>query len=184
MSMTDSWFPDLVDCIITVSENTKKDMIEYWNIPPEKITVIYHGIQNINIEQIHNLKIINSPYILYVGARSKFKNFENAVKAYSIVNQKYPEIKFVCTGSDFTKSEIDLFESLNISKHIIHKSVNDIELFSLYHHAICYIYPSLYEGFGMPLLEAMACECPVICSNTSCFPEIAGNAALYLDPFS
>ena len=88
----------------------------------------------------------------------------------------------VCAGSSFSKSEIDLFESLKVKEKIVYFEVDDNELAFLYSKAKLFVFPSLYEGFGIPILEAFNCGCPVALSNTSCFPEVAGNAAVYFDP--
>ncbi len=92
------------------------------------------------------------------------------------------DLKIVCSGSPFSNIEKKLFDSLNISDRIIHYFASDKELFWLYKDAIAFIFPSYYEGFGIPILEAFEAETPCLLANTSCFPEIAGEAALYFDP--
>jgi glycosyltransferase involved in cell wall biosynthesis len=168
--------------IIVVSNNTKKDIMKYWNIPEEKISVIYHGIdRKCPIENYNNI-IIGYPYILFVGQRHAYKNFKNAALAFSILSKKYPDLKLVCTGPVCKKSEFEFLKSIEIFDKTIFFQASEDEMDSLYHYAEMMIFPSYYEGFGMPLLEAMIHQCPVICSDRSCFPEIAGNAALYFDP--
>jgi len=90
----------------------------------------------------------------------------------------------VCTGSSFSKMELQIINDAKLNSQCYSVYVNDIELFSLYKHARVFVFPSLYEGFGLPILEAFVNECPMCISNTSCFPEIAGDAALYFDPNS
>lgn len=175
----------LVDAIVTVSENTKKDIIEQWNISPEKVHVIYHGVPYINYDVLKaSQNLVDFPYVLYVGSRANFKNFEKLVNVFSRLKNHCDNLHLVCTGSPFSKKELDYFNALDVSEFVQCISVTDQQLYLLYYYALCYVYPSLYEGFGLPLLEAMACMCPVVCSNSSCFPEIAGNAAVFFDPNS
>ena len=166
--------------IICVSENTKNDLFKFYpNIDQRKVTVIYHGPDDTKIRyQENNI----GDYLLYVGARTSYKNFTLLAAAIAPV-LKNKNIKLVCTGAKFNKAETELLKSLAIQEHIINRGfVPDSELHNLYHHAKCFIYPSLYEGFGIPILESFKNGCPACVSNTSCFPEIAGDAALYFDP--
>tara|TARA_B100000579_G_C22848130_1_gene865661 strand:- start:4082 stop:5155 length:1074 start_codon:yes stop_codon:yes gene_type:complete len=173
---------DKLDHIICISNNTKKDLIENYNLNNKNISVVHlavNKIKNFNYKKI-NIK----PFILFVGSRNRYKNFHNAIKAYSQSNKLNSDFDFVCFGGGkFTSSEIKLFRDLKIGidkVHFFDGTEDDLNFF--YKNARLFIFPSLYEGFGIPLLEAMNMECPVICSNTSCFPEIAGDAAIKFDP--
>lgn len=171
------------DHIIAISKNTRKDLIEEWNVDPNKITVIYHGVNK--VERVDSLtRIYNRPYFLYVGSRAAYKNFNVVLQAFSRLVRKNIDVDLVCTGNEFSSCELKQFQLLSIHNRIFHISASEFELNSLYHYAIAFIYPSFYEGFGMPILEAMANHCPNILSYASCFPEIAGDAALFFDPFS
>lgn len=164
--------------IIAVSENTKKDLLKlYPEIQESKVHVCYRG----SFWESINKKQNQDNYILFTGQRSFYKNFINFVKAVAPLLKKY-NIRLICTGSPFSKSEITLFEELDIYSNIKNVFANDSELKNLYAHAICFVYPSLYEGFGVPILESWAMKCPIALSSTSCFPEIAENAGLYFDP--
>lgn len=165
--------------IIAVSEQTKSDIVRILNINPEKITVIYHGGPNVSFTANKEKPLIEEPYILYVGTRNAYKNFTQFLKAFALFHKEIPGVKLICTGSSFTKAEKSIIENLKISHSIINFFADDKQLANLYAHAIAFVYPSLYEGFGMPILEAYAYGCPVILSNCSCFPEIAKDAALY-----
>ena len=128
-------------------------------------------------------RIIDNPYLLYVGnRRSQFKNFRNLAQAFAIILKKHHGIKLICTGSEFTSDELTFFADLGISDSMLQIYANENTMAQLYRDAEMFVYPSVYEGFGLPLLESMVYSCPVACSNTSCFPEIAGNAAVYFDP--
>lgn len=170
------------DKVIAISQHTKDDLIDIYDLPAEKIEVVhlFHSLDPNNVEKVENLP---SNYILYVGQRFKYKNFERFAKAFSIIHKEYPDIKVVCTGARFTPSEMEMLQELGISQHFIRLYVTDTQLTYLYQNAICFIYPSLYEGFGIPILESFAAGCPLLLSNTSCFPEIAREGGLYFDPY-
>jgi glycosyltransferase involved in cell wall biosynthesis len=172
-----------VNKIITISENTKNDLINIWNIPEKKIKVIYLGIEEINLEQFDKKRIYPNPYILFVGQRFSYKNFINYLKAFKILTHTNKDLILVCTGIPFSNSEKRMLYQMGLLDKVIHISASERTMISLYHNAELFVYPSLYEGFGMPLIEAMNCCCPIICSKTSCFPEIAQDAALYFDPY-
>lgn len=161
------------------SEQTKKDLVSILNIAPEKITVIPHGAPKTSKKLFPSLYPF--PYILYVGARWSYKNFKSFIEECSIVVKQNPEIHIVCTGSAFTDTEKKLIAEKKISQNIIQIYASEEEILTLYQNAVVFVYPSAYEGFGMPILEAFSCGCPVMLNNASCFPEVGGNAAIYFD---
>ena len=173
------------DHIIAVSENTKKDLINLFNVDPNKVSVVYHGVSShIEDKNISASSDISDPYLLYVGTRPACKNFNRLLTAYAHSARLKKDFKLVCFGGDpFHITELELAHQLGLTQtSIIHLSGDDNLLASLYKRASAFIYPSLYEGFGMPVLEAMSLGCPVICSNTSSLPEVAGDAAEYFNP--
>lgn len=173
------------DHIICVSHNTKQDLLENLQIDPQKISVIYHGFSLSFSDSFQPTPItLPTPYILYVGQRSGYKNFERLLRAYATSNQLRQELYLVCFGGEsFSKAESELIQALGLLEgRVQHFSGNDNVLIELYRHATAFVYPSLYEGFGIPLLEAMSFNCPVICSSTSSMPEVAENAAEFFDP--
>ena len=93
-----------------------------------------------------------------------------------------PTLKIVCTGSSFSTAEREMLQKWGVANSIVHIAANDAEMASLYRHALSFFFPSLYEGFGIPILEAFSNNCPVCLSNASCFPEVAGDAAMYFEP--
>lgn len=165
--------------IIAVSENTKNDIVKILGISPEKIHVIYHG--GPKIESLKGDSIYEFPYFLYVGQRNTYKNFSQLLIDFSKFISFHKEIKLVCTGPQFNAKEKGLISTYKLKNNVIHTEASDEQLKKLYANAIAFIYPSLYEGFGMPILEAFAYGCPVLLNNKSCFPEIAGDAAIYFD---
>lgn len=171
------------DAIIVPSENTKKDVISLYKIQQEKIHVVYWGCtrKQINMNNVH-IKLPNK-YIVYVGARNDYKNYDNFVIAMEKVCMKTPELKVVCVGAGFSKEERNSLEEHRLAEKFIQIKANDDELGYIYENAICFVYPSKYEGFGIPILEAFSRGCPVLLSNTSCFPEIGGDSAVYFNPY-
>jgi glycosyltransferase involved in cell wall biosynthesis len=169
------------DKIIAISKSTKNDIIEYYNIPASKIKVIYLG-SSMQTDSEENTRLINNDYILYVGNRKKYKNFTFFLKSISDILKSNNLSLFCAGGGDFDKEELDLINSLNLEELTFQKNVDEKELSSLYNNAKFFVFPSLYEGFGIPVLEAFSMGCPVILSNTSSLPEVGGDAAVYFNP--
>ena len=167
--------------IIAVSEQTKKDLVRIMNVPEEKVSVVYHGADEEPYIPSSTASFAEE-YILYVGSRYVYKNFTAFCKSCVGILKRHPQLKIVCTGFPFSPEEIQLFESLGIKDRMVHRFVQTRqELFDLYHYAITFVYPSKYEGFGIPILEAYKADCPVMLNRASCFPEIAGDAAVFFD---
>lgn len=171
------------DAIIAISENTKRDILKlYPDIPSDKISVIYHGTSHLpSIKKPSNFQVPEK-YILFVGGRHDYKRGMFVAKALKELLEKYADIKILYIGgSNFNKKELQYIEELGLTNRIIQYDVDDQSLAYLYANAICFVYPSLYEGFGLPILEAFDNNCPVICANNSSLPEVGGDAALYFD---
>jgi glycosyltransferase involved in cell wall biosynthesis len=169
-----------VDRFIAISQQTKDELIKFYNIDFNKIDVIYHGIKINNLNKTQE-KLIKEPYFLYVGGRNSYKNFDFFIEAFCEFS-KGKELKLICSGKPFSKLEHSKFEKLGIKNKISHYFAKENELPSLFENAIAFIYPSLNEGFGLPILEAFNFNCPCAISNIQCFKEVAGEAALYFDP--
>jgi len=170
--------------IIAISHRTKEDILEFMNVSPDKVEVVYHG-NNLDLQKITPKmpkRFIFGKYILYVGGRSGYKNFNNLIKAFLLLIDKYPYLRLVCTGSHFSSEEKKMLAELNLQNKVISFLVTDEELAWLYQNAEVFVFPSLYEGFGFPILEAFSMGCPIVISDASCFPEIAGDSAVYFDP--
>lgn len=170
------------DKVIAISHKTKEDIIDIYGLPENRIEVVHlgHSVDNRFATPIDG---IPNKYILFVGQRGGYKNFERFIKAYALIHKDFPEIKLVCTGASFKPSEECLMKSLGIQKDVFRYFVSDSQLTFLYRNALCFVYPSLYEGFGIPILEAFASQCPLALSNTSCFPEIAREGGAYFNPY-
>jgi len=172
------------DHIIAISECTKRDLQKFYAIPDEKITVVYHGFKmNGDSARVTDIET-GGKYLLYVGDRAGYKNFELFIKATAPLLLKH-NLQLICAGGgSFASAEQDLLSELDIFNRAKQISASDAKLAALYTHAEAFIYPSLYEGFGLPVLEAFYNRCPVIMSNTSSLPEVGGQAAQYFDPLS
>ena len=168
--------------IIAISESTKKDIVELYDIDPSKITVIHLGSAFGNVKKAEDRVDDSRPFLLYVGNRDAYKNFQPMLKAIAKILVR-ENISLICAGGKaFTPEEISLIDSLKVRHLVRHEIIDDKKLASLYARAVAFIFPSLYEGFGIPILEAFSCNCPCIVSNTSSLPEVGGEAVLYIDP--
>lgn len=167
--------------IIAISETTKNDIINIYGIEKEKIDVIYLGNSlESNASDLNQL--VEEDYILFVGNRSLYKNFEGFVTVISslLIENK---LKLVCAGGgDFSPSELDFINKMHLNNTIILiKKIDDRILSNLYKNALFFAFPSLYEGFGIPVLESFASACPALLSNGGSLPEIGGDSAVYFD---
>jgi glycosyltransferase involved in cell wall biosynthesis len=182
------------DRVITISQHSAKDITELYGVPKERIAVIYCGTGDeffpetdqtliTKIKKQYNLE--NREYILYVGGSDPRKNAVTLLKAYSALSEIHPQAVLVLVGSMQRRSEeiYKIIRENGLEQNVM--MVGDITqeaLRVLYSQTSVFVFPSLYEGFGMPVLEAMACRAPVIASNTSSIPEVAGKAAVLVEP--
>lgn len=169
---------DRADAVVCVSEHTRDDAIERWPSLINKLQVIPHGVRPLSARPIQ--PTVARPYFLFVGRRGLYKNFEVVADALMESGLDHGLICF--GGGSFSKKERDLLATLNISDRTEQITGTDHQLAGLYMKATALLYPSSFEGFGLPLLEAMIHECPVISSPLTSLPEVGGNAALYADP--
>jgi glycosyltransferase involved in cell wall biosynthesis len=178
------------DHIICISHNTKKDLCEMFDISENKVSVThlayedFSGYQGTKTRDDEEKK--SNPYFLFVGNRSLYKNFSAMLTAYGASEILKSESKIACFGGgSLTKDELSFAKKQGICESkIMHLGSNDQDLGKAYSNAIALVYPSQYEGFGIPPLEAMSANCPVICSNNSSLPEVVGSAALTFDPLN
>lgn len=162
------------------SEKTKEDLVNILPIDPEKVSVIPHGRPEYDDTFLFQ-PIVDFPYLLFVGERDGYKNFSAFLGECSTVVKRFSEIHIVCTGRDFNEKEKKEIGELGLGEKVIHRFADEFVLRNLYHFAVAFVFPSAYEGFGLPILEAFANDCPVMLNNASCFPEVAGDAAVYFD---
>lgn len=182
----------VADSIIAISEQTKQDLLDFLKVPEEKITVLYQAVhpRYYKAEQIekgveNKTPSVSSPYFLFVGAFEERKNILRLLKAFARC-QKTTGHQLVLIGRGGLQTQIEeLVRSLSIEKFVrILPSVSSQELPQYYQQATAVTYPSLFEGFGLPIVEAMMSETLVLTSSGSCFPEAGGPGAFYIDPLS
>lgn len=172
--------------IITVSEFSKKEIQKYYHIEGDNISVIYNAVSGDFRPSAINSENIN-PYFLAVSSVNYRKNFLAVLKAYELfkknTNSKY---KLLVIGdlSNDNFNKVDISHYINNPDIVFCGRVSDKELIEYYSNAIAFLYPSLYEGFGIPPIEAQACMCPVLCSSIEPLKEVLGKSALYADPYS
>ena len=167
--------------IIAISESTKTDILRlYPQISADKIDVIY--LNDSIIPESQKLTLPEE-YILFVGNRIKYKNFNLLLEAFLEIKLKYKALKLVCAGgAGFSRSEIKSIRSMNLANEVLQIDFRNNELYQFYKNAKLFVFPSLYEGFGIPVLEAMRSGCPCLLSNSSSLIEIGAQAAEYFDP--
>jgi len=174
--------------IIAVSQHTKNDLTKHFKIPENKISVIYNGIDH-TVFKPYQVKLLDKPYILYVGSERPRKNLGRLFAAFAKLKPEFPELKLLKIGAagrskEYRRDTIKQIADSGISQDIIFVDrASETDLAHYYSSAALLAYPSLYEGFGLPPLEAMACGCPVVTSNISGLPEVVGNAGIIIDPY-
>ncbi len=183
------------DRVLTVSEASKRDILEFFNVPPEKVTVIHNAIDERfltappeeAVQAVAERYQLQGDFALYVGTVKPHKNVERLIDAFQVVRQSgLDHLKLVVIGDDISKYAV---LRRAVHRYNLHKYVRflgflpDETLAAVYRLAAVFVFPSLYEGFGLPPLEAMACGTPVVTSNVSSLPEVMGDAALFVDPY-
>ena len=167
--------------VIAISHSTKQDLIDIYKVNADKVDVV-HLASSFDVSTIPD-RVPVSDYILFVGNRGLYKNFRFFLEVVSGFLIKY-DLKLICAGgAAFSEEEVQLMQKLGVEKKVEHKKVyQDDELVGYYKNALLFVFPSLYEGFGIPILEALQLGCPAVVSNTSSFPEVGGEAVVYFDP--
>jgi len=173
---------DRADAIIAVSESTKQDLIRVFDVPENKIRVIYEG--NSLCYEVKEASIVDGLYILYVGKRSGYKNAELLIRSFAKSKLRYDYKLVFMGGGDFSVNEKEMIDKLGIANKIMLYHGDDKVLANLYNYADFFVYPSKYEGFGIPILESMHYGTPVITADSSSTKEVASDAALLFDPES
>ena len=174
------------DHIICISKSTQRDLIDICNISEGKTSVVHLASDLLEYSSFHAVpqQLGQKPFLLFVGQRGGYKNFKNFISAVAQSNNLRRDFNIVCFGGGhFTQAEKNLITSGGFGPgQVKHISGSDDALCALYSSARALVFPSKYEGFGLPILEAMSFGCPVLCSNISSLPEVGGQAAKYFDP--
>ncbi len=160
--------------VVAISEFVRTSILERYGLEPERVRVVHHGV---NPERFAPAAVAREPFVLYPANRWPHKNHARLLDAFARVRREHPGLRLVLTGAGHERSPLPPgVESRGL--------VGEDELVELYRTASALVYPTLYEGFGLPPLEAMACGCPVAVSRVASLPEVCGEAAVYFDPMS
>jgi len=179
------------DHVICISESTRRDVLAAYAIPEERVSVIHLGFDPLGSllsgEPSTSFKVrvlgADAPYLLYVGNRASYKNFQGLLDAYAASAWMRANFFLLCFGGgDFTGAERAAISAAGVQGRVKYLGGSDAVLAACYANASLFVCPSLYEGFGIPILEAMSLDCPVACSNSSSLPEVVGDAARLFDP--
>ena len=192
------WAISYADLVLSVSEHTKRDIIDIYDVPEEKVQVTYQTyrrpeyVEDTSFDPVYlkSKKLKSEKYILFVGNIEPKKNIKALITAMGFIDEEY---KLAIVGrkawlADDQLVDIDKYLATKVGdklkkRYVFLDYVSESELAVLYRNATCLVFPSLYEGFGLPVLEAMQNDCPVICSRLTSLPEVAGDAALFVDPY-
>jgi glycosyltransferase involved in cell wall biosynthesis len=182
------------DKTISISKSTKKDLIEILKINPNKIQTVYLAVEDDfkiirspkKIEKIKKKYKLNQPFIFYCGSISPRKNILRMLEAFNEIKDKIPHNFYLTGNAEWKMSIVSKYIKENdLDRRVIKIGfVDEDDLPGIYNLADLLLFPSLYEGFGLPILEAQACGCPVLTSNVTSCPEVAGDGAHIVDPYS
>ena len=169
--------------VVAISEVTKKDIIDIYKVPASKIEVVYNAYRELPENYEYN-NPFNFPYILYVGTRQGPLNYKCFIPFFNQIvpfMKEHKEFKLICTGHGFSKFELDMFRQYGLEDRVENHYMNEHGLNNLYHYAFCFVFPSEFEGFGLPILEAYKNGCPSLLNDIPVFHEVAGDCGQYFD---
>ena len=169
--------------VVAISEATKKDIIGIYKVPENKIEVVYNAYRELPENYVYN-NPFDFPYILYVGTRQGPLNYKCFIPFFNQIvpfMKRHKEFKLICTGRGFTTFEKDMFRQYGLEDRVENHYLNEDGLNNLYHHAFCFVFPSEFEGFGLPILEAYKNDCPTLLNDIPVFREVAGDAGMFFD---
>lgn len=163
--------------LVCISQNTRRDLLETYDIDASRASVVTLGFTPLPEGAARDAPV--EPYVLFVGKRGGYKDFQTLLCAYAGARALQRSHLLVCFGdAPFSRAELGLMDRLGVPRERVrHAAGDDAALGAYYRHAALFVYPSRYEGFGMPPLEAMSCDCPVVCTGAASLPEVTGDAA-------
>lgn len=173
------------DHIICVSEATKQDLIKVYGPPRAPISVVHHGVDSRFHPDVPKADFLPDRYVLHVGHRAHYKDADVYFRAFARLAQDDPQLQLLCVGGDgISERESKRLMELGIRDRVSQRYLPDEAMASAYAHALAFVFPSHFEGFGLPALEAMACGTPVVLAAATSLPEVGGDAAEYFEPGS
>jgi glycosyltransferase involved in cell wall biosynthesis len=172
-------FVQHADLILCVSENTKRDLVKVYGAPSAPVVVTSLGVSDTFSSGARQEPLLQEPYVLFVGNRDGYKDFTVLARAFAETPLPGDFRLIAIGGGTWTESEVALLEALEIAHRVVRMDLDDGSLARVYAHAVCFVFPARYEGFGLPTLEAMASGCPTILANAPVHAEVGGDAAVY-----
>lgn len=173
-------YVESADHIVCVSESTKEDLLKVYGVPSAPISVVYHGVDPRFHPDIEKLDFLPERYILFVGNRDGYKDAKVLFRAFAELSLIDSTIELLCVGgAGLSAAEVKFLEELGVRDRVAQRHLDDLAMVSAYAHAEIFVFPSHFEGFGIPALEAMACGTPVVLAQATSLPEVGGDAAAY-----
>ena len=171
------------DHVVCISESTRNDLLRVYPDIHAPVTIAYPGVGSQFNPEAPTFSGLPEPYVLHVGNRGSYKDGETLFRAFATISAEFPEVTlFLVGGGSLSKTEREMCASLGIIDRIEQRSIHDSDMPSVYVQALVTVFPSRYEGFGLPAVEALACGCPLVLADTSSLPEVGGEAAHYFPP--
>ena len=176
-------YVNAADHIICVSEATKQDLIKVYGLTSAPISVIHHGVDERFRPNAPRLDFLPERYVLFVGHRRAYKDADVLFRAFARISTSFPDLHLLCVGGDgLTQDEARSLQDMGIRERVSQRFLPDDQMASAYAHADIFVFPSHFEGFGLPALEAMACGTPTVLAAATSLPEVGGDAAQYFEP--
>lgn len=176
-------YVDAADHVICVSEATKQDLIKVYGLTRAPISVVHHGVDPRFHPDVAKADFLPARYVLYVGHRKQYKDADVLFRAFARVARRDGDLQLLLVGGDgLSDREVERLVELGIRDRVSQRYLSDELMASAYVHAEVFVFPSHFEGFGLPALEAMACGTPVILARATSLPEVGGEAAAYFEP--
>ena len=173
-------YVETADHVICVSEYTKQDLLETYGPLRAPISVVHHGVDERFHPNLAKLDFLPERYLLFVGNRDQYKDAEVLFRAFSEIAKDFPDLHLLCVGgTGLTHDEVTWLTEHGIRDRVSQRFLTDLDMASAYAHAELFVFPSRYEGFGIPALEAMACGTPALLADATSLPEVGGGAARY-----
>lgn len=176
-------YVDSADHIVCVSEATKQDLIKVYGLTKAPISVVHHGVDPRFHPDVPRADFLPARYLLYVGHRAQYKDADVLFRAFARIAEQDPDLQLLCVGGDgLSSAEVARLQDLGIRERVSQRYLSDDLMASAYVHAELFVFPSHFEGFGLPALEAMACGTPAVLARATSLPEVGGDAAAYFEP--
>lgn len=178
-------YVETADHIICVSEATKQDLIKVYGPTRAQISVVHHGVDPRFHAGVPRADFLPDRYMLFVGHRDQYKDADVLFRAFARIAREDPGLHLLCVGGNgLSRVEVERLEALGIRERVSQRYLSDDDMASAYAHALVFVFPSHFEGFGLPALEAMACGTPTVLAAATSLPEVGGDAAVYFEPGS